>query len=561
MSDAERFRVVASKLLKIRDKAGNIVPLHLNTSQLLMQSVVAEQIRADTPARVIVWKGRQQGISTGVAAYNFLSLLAEPKSALIITNEQGGSAQNLWDIYLTYENHFPVSVDYERTRLGKMRKYGNGSSLRVEGEKKITSFTHQLIHLSEAPFFSRLSATLEMVLQTVPNAPGTAVFMESAANEFGMESQGDWQTEWERAKEGKSDFYPLFIPWHVHEEYRTRVEDPEAFRKTLGDNDKAEYGNESELMETHALSFEHLLWRRQTIANNCGGSVYRFQRQYPNTPEELMQASGLHIFDLNVLARYKAGASAPVWVGDVELTDTGRVELKPHRNGVISIWHPPEPGAEYVAGSDHAEGLPSGDFNVAYILRRMPIQVCACLRGHDGNRLSLSTFSLRLFALMRYYNEAWWCPESNLDGGTVIALLREKYHYGKIIGEAMLGWSKQTDRLGWRSTSLTRKFVINFLQEMVDSEQIDILDAALIAEMFTMVMKDGKPEAMKKGEPRKPGDPEAGFYDDRPFALGGALIGHRCLPPPQPRRLNLPSERERLEDPDGRKPLMLTDLI
>ena len=553
LESAYHFELACAALLKIQDKRGATVSLIPNESQARLFQKVFEMRDVGRLVRMIIWKGRQQGLSTGVAAFNFLSLIAQSKSALIITDEKGGSAQNLWNMYDLMDNKFPVELPHDSSNRGKARRYQSGSSIRVEGEKKVSSFTHQLIHLSEAPFFQRLSATLEMVLQTVPASPDTAIFMESAANEFGMQSQEDWQNEWNRAAEGKSDFEALFIPWYVHEEYKQdlTLEETQQLHSELGYSEDAEYGNEEQIREQYDLSFEALAWRRDCIRNKCSGSVYKFQRQYPNSPEECMQAGGLHVFDMGRLKTHTP--VRPKWIGTFITGHERRGELSPSHQGVVSIWHGPEPGAEYVAGSDHAEGLPSGDFNCGYIARRLPLQIVARVRGRDGNRLSPAGFAEQMYHLLQYYNQPYYCPENNLDGGTVSALMLEKYAYPNLVNEKMLSLSKQP-RPGWRNNVMTRKLVINLIVEVFDDDMIEILDGELLDEMRTFIRVNGRPQAIKKSEIRKPGDPESGFYDDRIFSLGGLILAHVKLPPPTVRAVNLPTLEERLALPITSEP-------
>ena len=71
---------------------------------------------------------------------------------------------------------------------------------------------------------------------------------------------------------------------------------------------------------------------------------------------------------------------------------------------------------------------------------------------------------------------------------------------------------------------------------------IQIPDAMLIDEMMQFIYKASgatnreKAEAARKGEYRKPGESEFGFYDDRVFALMGAYLGHQALANPKSER-------------------------
>ena len=47
---------------------------------------------------------------------------------------------------------------------------------------------------------------------------------------------------------------------------------------------------------------------------------------------------------------------------------------------------------------------------------------------------------------------------------------------------------------------------------------------------MNFVTINGKPQAIKKGKARKPGEPETGFYDDLVFSLVGALYAEHSRP-------------------------------
>jgi hypothetical protein len=198
------------------------------------------------PVRLLELKGRQQGSSTGIGAYCFLRAICEPQTnALIITEEKGGSAANIYSMYERFYSNLPLDLDRESTRMGQFMKFGDpvGSTIKVEGEKNVTSFTFQVVHLSEAAFFQNLGKTLSMLYQTVPDNPDTFICLETTANRYG----DDFHTEWERANEGKSDFCALFVPWYYHEEYSSPFADEnerELFKNHLSDSSDSVYGNE-----------------------------------------------------------------------------------------------------------------------------------------------------------------------------------------------------------------------------------------------------------------------------------------------------------------------------
>ena len=64
--DFERF---AKLCLKIKAKDGELIPFVLNDAQKMLHKEVMRQEKEDGKVRIIVLKGRQQGISTYIQAY------------------------------------------------------------------------------------------------------------------------------------------------------------------------------------------------------------------------------------------------------------------------------------------------------------------------------------------------------------------------------------------------------------------------------------------------------------------------------------------------------------
>ena len=81
--------------------------------------------------------------------------------------------------------------------------------------------------------------------EAVPNADGTEVIIESTCDKPG----GRFHSMIKAAREGNSEFELLFVPWFIHDEYRTSPPDdwymPEAFQ---------------EYMKLHDLDVEQVYW-------------------------------------------------------------------------------------------------------------------------------------------------------------------------------------------------------------------------------------------------------------------------------------------------------------
>ncbi|MGB9045479.1 MAG: hypothetical protein WCC81_23840 [Pseudolabrys sp.] len=84
------------------------------------------------------------------------------------------------------------------------------------------SATAQLLHASEAAFWSDLPLQMASLMQTVPDLPGTEIIIESTANGY-----NDFHSQWRNAEAGESEFLPVFLSWSLDAAYRKEL--PEGF--------------------------------------------------------------------------------------------------------------------------------------------------------------------------------------------------------------------------------------------------------------------------------------------------------------------------------------------
>ena len=525
-----------ASMLKIYGKNRRLVSLEANGTQRRILEAVYQMQNQGKAVRIIEMKGRQQGSSTGIGAYCFLRSICEPNTnTLIITEEKGGSAKNIFQMYKTFAEHLPIELSREFTREGTLMKFAEplNSQIRVEGGQ-ITSFTFQMVHLSEAAFFRNLRDTISMLYQTVPDTPDTAIFVETTANRHG----DDFYQEWIRAVEGNSDFYPLFIPFFEHEEYQTPFgseKQKQEFANSLGSKDSDQYGNEQLLMESHAsLNLEKMNWRRQAIRNRCAGSVFEFDRQYPATWEVAFSTQTKSIFDLHRVAQLKNLAPEPE-SGQFVQTSNG-VQFQETNLPTARIYEFPEDKyrSGYLLGADVAEGLDTGDYSCAVVVKRLPLEVVAVIRAGKGEQMTLDEFAEQVRLASLYYGQAHICVESNADGSAVNLLLAER-GAKNILRERDLDLS-QSDRYGWRNTSSTRRLGVALLQTQFNRGDFAVYDNQILQEMTSFVTINGKPQAMKKGQNRKPGQDDQGWYDDGVFACISAVLAHEGMPTAKPSR-------------------------
>ena len=323
LSSKEAFLEGAEAFLYIKDKSNRIRPWTCNNTQHVITNGYFDCKLKGIPCRKVVLKGRQQGSSTGTGVIGEMNMKCQPGTNLLIaTEEKQASGKNIYNMYRTFKENFPIQYSVRREVDNELIEYGrdlNNGLLRVSGERKVTSFTYSFIHLSEAAKFQDLDEFMDEMLQTVPpHELGTAVFVESTA-----EAYGDAYHElWQMAEDERVDFGwdAIFIPWYVHEEYEfpfVTDEERREFEQSLGNDRNDRYGDEVALLKTEpyiiptvngevrevGITLENLKWRRQQIAI-LKFSLPRFYRQYPTTAEEAFLTSSLNVLDRDALDWY-----------------------------------------------------------------------------------------------------------------------------------------------------------------------------------------------------------------------------------------------------------------
>lgn len=270
------FPVFAMECLRILPKAGGApVPFVLNEAQRFLHGKIEEQLASTGKVRVIVLKGRQQGISTYTEGrYYWRVSHQRGKRAFILTHEDKAT-QNLFGMVDRYWQHAPV---WWRPKLGA----SNAKELvfsAMESRYDVATAgakdtgrggTAQFFHGSEVAFWPHAQQHLAGIGQVVPDMPGTEIVFESTANG----TANVFHELWQMAVKGRSDFLPVFVPWFWQAEYQTPP--PEGWELTDEERDYA---------EAFGISVPHMVWRRRKVDTDFRGDAGQFDQEYPASAE------------------------------------------------------------------------------------------------------------------------------------------------------------------------------------------------------------------------------------------------------------------------------------
>ena len=277
---ANDFPFYSRWCLKIRTKPGSLESFIFNKAQEYLHQKVEEQRQATGRVRVLILKGRQQGMSTYIGGrFYWLTTHNKGKSTFILSHAADTTERLFSIIDRFYRNTpDPVKMNTDVANSRRMVFSGLGSEYFVgtAGNDDVgRGGTVQYLHASECAFYPSKSGFSKGLLQSVPDAPGTEIFMESTAK--GMDEL--FYPACMNALQNKGDYILIFIPWFWQTEYRRPV-----------NSDFVRTEEENKLVQAYGLDNAQLNWRRIKIVELKG--EWEFATEYPNCVEEAFTVSG-----------------------------------------------------------------------------------------------------------------------------------------------------------------------------------------------------------------------------------------------------------------------------
>ncbi len=271
----------AKNFLKITDKDGNIINFEFNRAQRYVHERVQNQIARIGRVRLLILKGRQQGISTYISARFFHRVVTSKGTQAFILTHMGDATKSLFEMTKRFNKHIPEGLIPKPSKDNDNRlvfdQLNSGYRVGTAGSKEIgRSMTNQVMHLSEYAFYENHAEIKKGIEQTVADNDGTEKFKESTANGIANAFYIDWQ----RAKEEETDWETVFVPWYWQDEYT---------RDAVGLQLTEEEKDWMTLYQDDGLTARHLAWRRYKLSDFDGDYEQKckgFSQEYPFNDEE-----------------------------------------------------------------------------------------------------------------------------------------------------------------------------------------------------------------------------------------------------------------------------------
>lgn len=516
------YPAFAENYFKIKTKDGRIIPFKFNNAQNKVHKIVEDTIAKGKKQWFIVLKARQEGISTYFSGRGFWRNMTHKYWKTAVVGHVKDASNNLFEIAKRFYNYLEESIKPELQASNEKKL----SFSRLESEMKVftaeggemvgRSDNFQDLILTEVAFWRDAKAVLTALLQTVGDVKDSLIVLESTANGIG----GEFYERWQDAKNGKSDFTPIFLAWFELDEYKRDFlteDEKQRFITSLSDKEK-------DRIKTYNLTLEQANWYRYTLMNKCGGDEMMMAQEYPDNDIAAFVASGRPVFDTKIcLQNYELSKRTTPRIGDL-IKRGDKVEFIDNEKGYIKLFYEPDikEGEMYrfAAGCDVAEGLEQGDYSVISVLDRKKMEVILEWHGHiDPDLLADEQEKISLFL----NKDVYFITERNNHGlTTIVSAYRKKLkqYYNQTFDK---GYAHDTSTLGFKTSAQSKVIVINNLNEWIRDQVFASDSTGFWSECLTFV-KNAKGQMQAQG---KDEDKASKCYDDR--VIANALMIHCSL--------------------------------
>jgi len=429
---ADPFKFIP--LLKIKNKAGKMVPLKLNSEQI----AIIEAFENGNEDLVIL-KGRQIGSSTVVSAYLFWKWYTSTTPITIaILSHKLASSKHILNMWFRFWDNLPTPLQRTllvRNTIEMKLKDTEAEVIAVSAEGKggLRSFTANYIHLSEYAFSPDPE---ELKATAVASLNEGRLIQESTANRWGDAHHLDIL----KAQRGEAGLKLLFFPWSDHEEYTIKA---------------GEVDNLTEEEEELDLDVGQILWRRMKI-QQLGKD--KFKREYPLTIEDAY------------------GSTSNAYFSEEDLRHSNILQIESSDDEIVTI-HPYSATTSYGIGVDVAAGV-GEDSSTIVVLDKATWQI-ACM--WQSNRCSISELVDRIEIISATYGGAKVLVEGNSIGIAALTELRGRGFRNLWIDE---------DGKDWNTNSKTKWIMFEALREAVRTGCIRDLPMIISQELRAFFIND-----------------------------------------------------------------------
>lgn len=520
------FPTFCALMLKVVSKGGaGTHPLIYNNGQTLLWRRLVERLIARLPLFFIILKARQLGITTFMAAWQFWHLWRLNDIQTLMIAHEVKLSERIVSIMRVFYDYLP-DIDWIKPTLradaGKTRKstlprgelyFQDRRSWGVTAvAKNLEQRGFQGTHFSgsEGAFWPDMDSLLDALLPQLP-PPGSDAYLScSFVLESSPNGQNAFYERYQIAKDPKSEWCAVFLPWMVQDDEYVMTP-PREWRMTKEEKSlQKRLSIERRKIDGKDVSAEQMYFRHYMLLNKYGGNEEAWDKEFPSDDETCFLLMTRSVFkdsmryltaccqeaerravDAWKASRYKVEARGPV-VGRLEfeslpgpfsprkIVNVKAPSFKPSPSGYLWVWEPPEPEHLYVIGADPAGGNAGNDNSVGFVLDvttgRQVAEIVGAIYPED--------FADILVHTGMWYNRALINPEMNTFGAVVLKRMKVDWGYDSIAREEK--WDEvglKRNKFGVYMNEQQKGAVIATALYMVEEEFVAISSRQLLQEM------------------------------------------------------------------------------
>ena len=482
------------------DKNQRTTPFFLNDVQHSFINTLTTAIQDFNEGKItdislLVLKGRQQGFTTLVTAYQL-------SCSILNKNFQGYTLADKSDnAEAIFQNKAKFPYGQLPDELKPTEKFNNrkqllfekiNSSWAVDTATKDVgrSRTVNFFHGSECAFWKDGISPIQAALGEAFTKNCIKIY-ESTANGY-----NDYQKMW-----NSGVHINCFYEWWQTQEYNINFRNEETKTEFLHEVDTKKdwiWERLRWLRDEKNLTAEQMYWYWNKYDKYLDKDLIK--QEYPCTPHEAFLLSGKNVFDTEVILKRIENLQQPIKVGyfkyDYDGLKITNIQWVNDKNGYVKLYTLPSQlkFTKMAIGGDTA-GDGSDFFTAHCIDAKTGIQVAKFKHQFDADQ-----YTKQIYCLGKYYNDALIGIEANFDSYPIRELQRLGYpnQYVREVQDTYTGRTEK--RFGFKTTSLTRPTIISRLVEIVREHSDKINDKETLEELLTIVRNEkGRIEAPEGG--------------------------------------------------------------
>ena len=481
-------------------------PFFLNDVQkefinILNQAIKDFEDGLITSISLLVLKGRQQGFTTLITAYQLAAIITRRNFEGLTLADESSNAEAIFQnkakfIYDRLPEILKPTEKYNSKRQLLFEKLNSSWAINTATKEVGRSRTINFFHGSECGFWRDGISSIQASLGETFTKNAIKIY-ESTANGF-----NDFREMW---KSGAH--INCFFQWWKTKEYRLNFETKNMRTKFLNDIDRNKgewiYDRLKWLRDEKKLDENQLYWYFKKYQGYIDKELIK--QEYPCTPDEAFVASGKCYFNKdNIIKRIDLLEEQENTIEDIGYFKHDIV-IKNDRKvitdikwisdplGCIKLIKKPEEYKPYVLGGDTAG---EGSDNFTGIVTDNTNGKIAAVLKHEQDE---TFYTRQIYCLGWYYNKALIGLETNFSTYPT-KMLAEEYEYPNLyVRDKEDDYTgKIVKAYGFRTDRNTRPLILAELQRIINEEPESITDIEIFKEALTFVKNEkGRPEAQE----------------------------------------------------------------